>query len=283
MKKIKPNKVISKTAKIASETNLSIKEKMRRIIEEKDTIAGRWFDISIQVLIIFSLIVYSLSTLPNLAPFWRKVLNILDISCYIIFTVEYLARIYITEKKLKYIFSFYGIIDLIAILPFLLASEVDLRSIRALRVFRIISALHISRYNESLVRFSLALKIIRPELVLFFIVTNVFLFLAAAGIYFFEKDVQPQAFASIFHSLWWAIITLTTVGYGDVYPISAGGRTFTYFVLLIGLGVITIPAGLIASALSEARDIEKNKTKNPNSIDDDEQNTKNSKSSKKYS
>lgn len=234
----------------------NIKKKLARVIESKDTIGGRLFDIFIQLLIVFSLVVYALDTLPNLTPEAKKILKILDLSCYIIFTFEYLTRIYITEKKLKYIFSFYGIIDLLAILPFLLSSELDLRSIRALRVFRIISALHISRYNKSLARFSLALKLIRPELLLFFIVTNVFLFLAAAGIYFFEYKAQPQAFASVFHSLWWAVITLTTVGYGDLYPITLGGKIFTYFILLIGLGIITIPAGLIASALSEARDLE---------------------------
>lgn len=252
----KPPKIVKKTGKLAHDFNLSLKERVRRVVEENNTRAGQLFDVGIQLLILFSLIVYSVGTLPNLSPVWKSVIHWVDVFCYVIFTIEYVSRIYISNKPLKYIFSFYGIIDLLAILPFLLASEFDLRAIRALRVFRIISALKISRYNESLRRFAIALKIIKPELTLFFIIASIFIFISAAGIYYFENEAQPKAFASIFHSLWWAIITLTTVGYGDVYPITVGGRVFTFIILSIGLGIITIPTGLIASALSTARDIE---------------------------
>lgn len=81
-------------------------------------------------------------------------------------------------------------------------------------------------------------------------------YLAAAGIYYFERAAQPEQFASIFHSLWWAVVTLSTVGYGDVYPITTGGRIFTAVILIVGLGIVAAPAGLVASALSEAREIE---------------------------
>lgn len=176
--------------------------------------------------------------------------------CYVVFTLEYFARIYITKKKLKYIFSFFGIIDLLAIMPFLFGKQFDLRAIRALRVFRIISALKISRYNDSLKRCGIALRIIRPELLMFLVITNIFIFLLAAGIFYFEQEAQPKEFASIFYSLWWALIKLTTVGYGDIYPITLGGRIFTFIILLLGLGIITIPAALIASALSKAREVD---------------------------
>ena len=83
------------------------------------------------------------------------------------------------------------------------------------------------------------------------------IFITSAGIYYFENEAQPETFKSIFHSAWWAIVTLTSVGYGDVYPITVGGRIFTFFVLMIGLGIVTVPAGLIATALSKAREIEK--------------------------
>lgn len=250
-----PKEMVKKTTHFAQDIHLTTKEKIRHIVEENNTKSGRIFDLSIQVLIVFSLIVYSVGTLPNLSPLLSEIINWIDIVCYIVFTIEYFLRIYIAKRKLKYIFSFYGIIDLLAILPFLFGREFDLRAIRALRVLRVISALKISRYNESLKRFAIAINIIKPELILFLIVANVFIFLSASGIYFFEKQAQPEQFASIFHSLWWAIITLTSVGYGDVYPITWGGRAFTYVILLIGLSVITIPTGLIASALSEARSI----------------------------
>jgi voltage-gated potassium channel len=76
------------------------------------------------------------------------------------------------------------------------------------------------------------------------------------GIYYFEREAQPEEFASVFHSLWWAVATLTTVGYGDIYPITAGGKVFTFFMMIIGMGIIAVPAGLVASALTKAKEME---------------------------
>ena len=91
----------------------------------------------------------------------------------------------------------------------------------------------------------------------------IILYLSAVGIYYFENEAQPEAFKSVFHSLWWAVATLTTVGYGDVYPITAGGRIFTFFVLAVGLGIVAVPSGLIASALSQAREEQGKKDRLP--------------------
>ena len=157
---------------------------------------------------------------------------------------------------MKYIFSFYGIIDLLAIFPFYLKASYDLKALRVFRVFRIFRALKLIRYNKALNRFQVAAKIIKEEMVLFLMVTLIFVFLSSSGIYFFENNAQPEVFSSIFHSFWWAIVTLTTVGYGDVYPITVGGKIFTFFILLIGVGIVTVPAGLVASGLSKAREIE---------------------------
>lgn len=162
-------------------------------------------------------------------------------------------RIYVSKKPFKYIFSFYGIIDFLAIFPFYLRSVYDFRALRAFRIFR---ALKLFRYNKALNRFQIAAKIVKEELILFLILTSIFIFIASAGIYFFENEAQPEIFTSVIHSGWWAIVTLTTVGYGDVYPITMGGKIFTVFILLIGVGIVTIPAGLVASALSKARELE---------------------------
>jgi voltage-gated potassium channel len=83
------------------------------------------------------------------------------------------------------------------------------------------------------------------------------LFFSAVGIYYFENTAQPETFSSVFQSMWWAVATLTTVGYGDVYPITIGGKIFTFFVLMVGLGIVAVPTGLVASALSSAREMEK--------------------------
>ena len=82
------------------------------------------------------------------------------------------------------------------------------------------------------------------------------LYFSAVGIYYFEHEAQPKQFASVFHSLWWSVATLTTVGYGDIYPVTVGGKIFTFAVLLVGLGIVSVPAGLVASALSKARAME---------------------------
>ena len=95
---------------------------------------------------------------------------------------------------------------------------------------------------------------VREELVLFIGVSLMLIYLSAVGVYYFEHDSQPEQFASVFHSLWWAVVTLTTVGYGDVYPVTLGGRLFTFVVLFLGLGIVAVPTGLIASALSKARE-----------------------------
>ena len=167
-----------------------------------------------------------------------------------------MLRVFVSKKPFKYIFSFYGVIDILAILPFYLNRFLDLRFLRAFRIFRIFRALKLIRYNKALNRFNRAFKIVKEELVLFFIVTLILLFITSAGIYSFEHEAQPDVFKSVFHSAWWSIVTLTTVGYGDVYLITLGGKVFTFFVLIIGIGIIAVPAGLVGTALSKARELE---------------------------
>jgi voltage-gated potassium channel len=158
--------------------------------------------------------------------------------------------------RCAFVTSFFSIVDLAAILPFYLASGIDLRSIRAFRLLRVFRILKLTRYSKAMRRFHVALNLAREELVLFLALSGVLLYLTAVGIYYFENAAQPEAFKSVFHSLWWAVVTLTTVGYGDMYPVTAGGRAFTFVVLVIGLGLVAVPAGLVASALSAARKME---------------------------
>ena len=110
------------------------------------------------------------------------------------------------------------------------------------------------RYSKAIRRFHVAFRLAKEEFVLFAFVAVMILYLSAVGIYYFENEAQPEHFRSVFHSLWWAVATLTTVGYGDVYPVTVGGKIFTFFVLMVGLGIVAVPAGLVASALSKARE-----------------------------
>ena len=228
-----------------------MKKKIRLIIDDKSSKKGRLFAFFIQFLIIISVITFSIETIPDLLPKTRRFLKLIELVCVIIFSIEYVLRIYVTKKKTKFIFSFFGIIDLLAILPFYLSLGVDLRSIRAFRLLRLFRLLKLARYNSAIKKFSIALKNAKEELLLFLFVTMIILYLSAVGIYYFENKVQPDIFSSVFDSLWWAVATLTTVGYGDVYPVTVGGKIFTFIMLIIGLGIIAIPAGIISSALSE--------------------------------
>ncbi len=168
----------------------------------------------------------------------------------LIFTGEYLLRLIVADRKLKFIFSFYGLIDLFAILPFYISTGIDLRSIRIFRMLRLFRIFKILRYSKAINRFHLAFKSIKEELVLFLFTAAILVFVASIGIYYFESKAQPEHFASFFHSLWWSIVTLTTVGYGDVYPITTAGKVFASIVMFIGIGVVAVPSGLIASALT---------------------------------
>lgn len=223
------------------------------IVQKSDSRPGRAFDITILVLIVYSVITLSIETLPNLSEQTSAFLRFSEFTVTLIFTIEYILRITTSENKFRYLFSFYGLIDLIAILPFYLSLGIDLRGVRVFRLFRVFRLLKLTRYTRAIATFRKALNIAKEEVVLFLFATSLLLYLSAVGIYYFENSVQPDQFKSIFHSLWWAVATLTTVGYGDVYPITVGGKVFTFIILMIGLGIVAVPAGLVASALAKVR------------------------------
>jgi voltage-gated potassium channel len=229
---------------------------LKRIIERTDNPAGKAFALFIQTLILLSLVTFSIETLPHLSQRTREVLRWIEVVTVAIFTIEYAARILVSDNRLGFIFSFFGLIDLAAILPFYISTGIDLRAIRSFRFLRLFRILKIARYNKAMRRFHIAFLIAKEELFLFLAAATLLLYFSAVGIYYFEHDAQPEAFASVFHALWWSVATLTTVGYGDVYPITVGGKIFTFVILIIGLGVISVPAGLVASALAKAREME---------------------------
>jgi len=224
--------------------------KLKQIVESSDTPAGKYFDLFIQGLIVLSLASFSIETLPDISSQtiqWLKYFEIVSVS---IFTVEYLLRILVADKKTDYIFSFYGIIDIVAILPFYVSTGVDLRSIRIFRLFRLFRAFKLLQFSSAANRLQKAFADVKEELIIFLIASGFVLYISAVGIYHFENESQPEVFKSVFHSLWWSVVTLTTVGYGDAYPITVGGKIFSSIVILIGLGIVAIPTGLLASSFS---------------------------------
>ncbi len=229
---------------------------IKTVVENTDTRAGRVFALTVQALIVLSLVAFCVETLPGVSVSTLAFLQALEVVTVAVFTVEYLLRVAVADRRLGYVFSFFGLIDLLAILPFYVTSGVDLRSVRVFRLFRLLRIFKIVRYTSALRRFRLAFAEVREELALFLVATAIVMFVASVGIYYCEHDAQPEAFASVFHCMWWAVATFTTVGYGDVFPITAGGKVFTFVMLVIGLGVVAVPSALFASALTKVRTAE---------------------------
>lgn len=221
--------------------------------DENGRVSFGRFDYLFQFLIVVSLVSFAIETLPDLTSQARKFLRYIEVFTITVFTIEWVVRLYFSKPKLGYLFSFFGIVDLIAILPFYLSTGLDLRAVRAFRLLRLFRLLKLARYSRAMQRYHRAFRIAKEELILFGATAVIMFYLASVGIYYFENQAQPEVFASVFHSFWWAVATLTTVGYGDIYPVTVGGKIFTFIVLMIGLGFVAIPTGLFASALSAAR------------------------------
>lgn len=231
-------------------SSATIRERVRRVVQDTDTPTGRFFDLTIQCLIVLSLITFSLETLPDLSPMAVSFLAWFEISSVIIFSIEYLLRVWVSDKPLRFMLSFQGLVDLGAVLPFYLRTGIDLRSIRVVRLLRLFRAFKLLRYSRALTRLKASFMAIKEELVLFTVIAALLLYISSVGIYYCEREAQPETFASIFHSMWWATVTLTTVGYGDIVPVTLGGKIFTGIILFLGLAIVAIPSGLMASSLT---------------------------------
>ena len=154
------------------------------------------------------------------------------------------------ENRRAFVFGFHGIVDLLAILPFYLAFALDLRGLRMLRLVRL---LKLVRFDAALGRMARAFVAAREELAISLLVLGVIVYFAAFGIFYFEHAAQPEKFTSMMDALWGAVATVTTVGYGDIDPITVGGRLFTFVVLIASLGLVAAPTGIFASALLSVR------------------------------
>lgn len=216
-----------------------------------DIVEGPVFSGIIQFLILASAVAFALES--EYADRYKYYFDIIDWSFLVLFTAEYILRIYTAQKRLVFIFSFFGIVDLLAILPSIVAQIPAFRVLRVLRFLRVFRIFKATRFILAMDRMIEALAQVRREILALIILSSMLVYLAACGIYFFEKDAQQEDFGSIPDAMWWAIVTLTTIGYGDVYPITTGGKIFTAVISLIGIGLIAIPSGLLASVLTGAR------------------------------
>ena len=224
---------------------------------------SRIVDVFLIALITISVLAVVLESVPELELEYESVFYWLEVFTVIVFSIEYLLRIWTcveakrgpmsawdaTTKRIRFMLTPYAIIDLLAILPFYLVllgaiGNVDMRFLRALRLLRI---LKLTRYSSA---FDMLITSVRENvkslMAAFFVLITVML-LAASGMYFFERDAQPGAFRSIPAAMWWAFSTLTTVGYGDVTPITAAGKVFGAVITVFGIGMVALPTGILAS------------------------------------
>jgi len=233
------------------------KQKIHDIIYEADTPAGQFFDIALIGIIILSVILVTLETVVSIHEKYERLLNIAEWIITILFTVEYCLRIYSVNNPKKYIFSFYGIIDLLATIPkylaliFVGAGVETLMAIRALRILRIFRVLHISRYigeTNFLVR---ALLLSRAKIVIFLLFVLIMCILFGTLMYLVEGP--ESGFNNIPTSIYWCIVTITTVGYGDIAPITMFGQFVASILMMLGYGLIAVPTGIISAEMVQRR------------------------------
>ena len=243
----------------------SLRQQTFRILEmaRADDVVSRIVDVCLIAIIALSVIAVVLESIPALQTKYSLAFDWFEIITVVVFTIEYMLRVWSSVEnapqnysglkllghRMRHVFSAYALIDLLAILPFYLLmfglfDDVDMRFLRAVRLLRV---LKLTRYSAALDMLVMAYKDnIRALTASFFILLTVML-LAASGIYFFERESQPVAFGSIPAAMWWACTTLTTVGYGDVTPMTAAGKIFGALITVIGIGMVALPTAILAS------------------------------------
>ena len=183
----------------------------------------------------------------------RYFLGLFETVTYIAFSIEYIYRILQARKGLgvqSYALSFFGIIDLLAILPFFLPFiiAIDARAIRVLRLLRLVNVIKIGRHNRAINTLIKVIRSVRTEVAVTLFASIVVVVFAGILMYYAEHQTQPEVFTNMSQSIWWAVATLTTIGYGDIYPVTALGKIIASSLAFVGVGLVAIPAGLISAA-----------------------------------
>jgi voltage-gated potassium channel len=224
--------------------------------------SSRAFSMAMMALISLNIAAVILQTVESLDARHGRLFNAFELFSVILFTAEYILRLWACTVDRRYRHPVLGrvrfaltplaIVDLIAILPFYLPVilPIDLRFMRAPRLFRLLRILKLGRYSESWKLIGNVFRAKREELTLAVLAMGLLLLVASSLMYFVEHDNQPQAFSSIPMAIWWGVETLTTVGYGDVYPITPLGKLLAGTVAFLGIGMFALPAGILASGFS---------------------------------
>jgi len=228
---------------------------LHNIIYEADTFAGKCFDICLIFMILLSTTVVMLDSIRSVREAWSGVLNGLDWFITIVFTVEYCLRMYAVSRPISYMTSFYGVVDLMSVLPSYLSLIVPgahyfsvIRIFRVLRIFRI---LKLAQYLNAANDLASALIASRQRITVFILGVLTLVVFIGSAMYVIEGE--ENGFTSIPVSIYWAVVTLTTVGYGDISPKTALGQAFSVLIMILGYGIIAIPTGIVTAELAAGK------------------------------
>ncbi|GAD88412.1 MULTISPECIES: ion transporter [Vibrio] len=231
----------------------SLKHKLYVIIFRTDTPSGRWFDITLILSILGSLLVLIMGSVESINQKHANVLQVLEILFTVLFTIEYLLRLYCSPKPWAYAKSFYGFVDLIAILPFYLALLIPnahfLGVVRLLRIMRIFRILKLVQYIQDSNIIMRSLLNSRRKIFVFFSMVAILVTIFGSLLYVIEGP--DNGFTSIPTSIYWAIVTITTVGYGDISPVTTLGRAVASLTMLLGYSILAVPTGIITAEMSQ--------------------------------
>lgn len=229
------------------------REKIKIILYGTNTILGRMFDLVLLGLILLSVVLVMLDTVEGISQKYHSQLLICEWIITVFFTIEYLLRILSIQKPLKYVFSFYGIIDLLAILPmymsiFFPATNI-LTIVRVLRFFRLFKILHIPQISHQSYQLKEALEASKEKILVFIYFVMISAVIIGASMYVVEG--KESGFTSIPAGIYWAIVTLTTVGYGDISPATPLGQFLASLVMIMGYGIIAVPTGIVTAEFAK--------------------------------
>ncbi|MBV1924831.1 MAG: ion transporter [Flavobacteriaceae bacterium] len=232
------------------------RSKLHEIIHEADTPVGRVFDIILLVLILLSVVFVMMESVSSIDAEYHQLLYIGEWVITIFFTIEYIARVISVRKPFNYIFSFYGVIDFLSTIPlylsFILVGSNYLLTVRALRLLRIFRILKITRYVGESNKLKQALLHSRAKIFIFLFAVLIISIIAGTLMYLIEGE--KSGFTSIPRSVYWAIVTLTTVGYGDISPATPLGQLIASLIMIMGYGIIAVPTGIVTAEYSKASD-----------------------------
>lgn len=234
---------------------MTLRDKLRIIIFEADTKAGRRFDVTLICVILLSVVTVMLDSVPQINAEYGRQLYYAEWFFTVLFTVEYVVRLWCIQHSWGYAKSFYGVVDLLSVLPTYLSlwfpGAQFFLAVRILRVLRVFRVLRMVRYVGEAELIAQALAASRRKIIVFVASVLALMVIFGALMYVVEGGTNP-AFASIPHSIYWAVTTMTTVGYGDITPVTPLGQSLASFIMIMGYGIIAVPTGIVTLELNEA-------------------------------